>query len=396
MDKRKLFYTLAGLGGVAAWLIFILACTGWPAWSPDGGKVLFILSSPDPKSKDSVVALYDRVAGSATALYSYRTSTHDMTPIAQFSRDGRQAILVLNRNDDQPSEVLSLPLNGQKPILHVVLPGTKEVLLAPFPEIGGELFMGSDSVTRMNLTTGDLKTRKLSEGDGILLKQAGDRVLYTVFEIQRPGHTDKGMQFGELNRDDLSLKPAFEFWEADQEKLGIGDFNGFTLVPEPGGAHMLAAAKAGDRPVLLLLGGNGMDRIIRPEFPAGCRIVSLAWSADGRTIYAALLVPGADKNEQDLVIAETPPGGGPLKIDPVLTIAKTKKATDASESAMSLSLSPDGKTLAISTGLLPPDALKSERDRALFLIDLADPARRVTRISAPALPRAAAMKGAKE
>jgi len=36
--------------------------------------------------------------------------------------------------------------------------------------------------------------------------------LYVVFEIQRPGRADKGMQFGELNRDDLSLKPSFEFW----------------------------------------------------------------------------------------------------------------------------------------------------------------------------------------
>ena len=393
MDKKKLLYALAGMGGVAAWLIFILACTGWPAWSPDGSKVLFILSNADPKSRDRAVALYDRGSGSATALYSYRTTTHDVSLMAQFSRDGRQAIFVLSRNDDQPSEVLSLPLNGQKPALHVVLPGTKEVLLAPFPEIGGELFMGSDSVTRMNLTTGDLKARKLSEGDGILLKQAGDRVLYVLFEIQRPDHAGKGMQFGELNRDDLSLKPGFEFWESDQEKLGIGDLNGFTLVPEAGGAHLLAAAKAGDRPVLLLFGRNGVDRIIRPDFPAGCRIFSLAWSADGGTIYAALLVPGADKNDQDIVIAETPAGGGPLKMDSVLTIAK--KMSDASESAMSLSLSPDGKTLAISTGLVPSDSLKSERDRALFLIDLSDLARKVTRVPAPAFPKAA-IKAAKE
>lgn len=395
MDKRKLLYALAGMGGVAAWLVFILACTGWPAWSPDGSKVLFILSGPDPKSKDSAVALYDRATGSATALYSYRTSAHDMTPMAQFSRDGKQAILVLNRNDNQPSEVLSLPLNGQKPILHVVLPGTKEVMLAPFPEVGGELFMGSDSVIRLNLTTGDLQIRKIEEGDGLLLKAAGDRVLYIAFEIRRPGRADKGMQFGELNRDDLSLKPAFEFWDADQEKLGIGDFNGLTLVPEPGGTHMLATAKAGDRPVLLLFGASGLDRIIRPEFPAGCKIASLAWSADGRTIYAALLVPKADKNEQDLVVAEIPSGGGPLKTDSVLTLAKTKKPNDASEFAMSLSLAPDGKTLAISTGYVPPDSLKSEQDRALFLIDLTDQARKVIRIPAPALPKAA-MKAAKE
>jgi hypothetical protein len=142
-----------------------------------------------------------------------------------------------------------------------------------------------------------------------------------------------------------------------------------------------------------LFGGKGVDRIIRPDFPAGCRIFSLAWSADGGTIYAALVTPGADKNDQNLVIAETPVGGGPLKMDSLLTIAR--KMTDATESAMSLSLSPDGKTLAISTGLVPPDSLKSEQDRALFLIDLTDPARKVTRVPAPALPKAA-MKAAKE
>jgi len=396
MDKKKLLYALAGLGGVAAWLVFILACTGWPARSPDGSKVLFILSSPDPKSKDSAVALYDRGTGSATTLYSYRTSTHDMTPMAQFSRDGRQAILVLNRSDDQPAEVLSLPLDGRKPVLHVALPGTKGVMLAPFPEIGGELYMGSDFIYRMNLATGDLKIKKLTEGEGILLMGDGDPVWYAVFEIERPGHEDKGMQFGRLNRDDLSLKPYFEFWDADQQKLGIEGFNGVTLTPEPGGAHLLVAAYVDHKPVLVLFGKIGVDRIIKPEFPTDCRIASLAWSADGKAIYAALLAPGANKAEQNLVIAETSPGGGQVRLDAVLTMAKTKDLVDTAESAMGLSLSPDGRTLAISTGLLPPDSLKSEQDRALFLIDLTDPARKVTRIAAPALPKVAVTRAAKE
>jgi hypothetical protein len=264
-------------------------------------------------------------------------------------------------------------------------------MLSPFPEIGGELFLGSDFIYRLNLATGDLKSRKLAEGEGILLMGQGNPLWYAIFEIERPGRQDKGMQFGELNRDDLSLKPYFEFWEADEKKQGIDGFNGLTLTPEPDGAHLLVGASVNNKPVLVLFGKTGVERIIKPEFPADCRIASLAWAPDGKTIYAALITPGPGRNEQSLVIAEALPAGGPVRLDPVLTMAKTKEFVDSSETAMSLSSSPDGKTLAISTGLIQADSLRSEQDRALFLIDLADSARKVTRIPVPGLPGAQAV-----
>jgi len=46
-----------------------------------------------------------------------------------------------------------------------------------------------------------------------------------------------------------------------------------------------------------------------------------------------------------------------------------------------IALSPDGKTIAASTGLL--DDFENEADRALWLVDLSTPERKTTRVTVP-------------
>ncbi|MBZ5525332.1 MAG: hypothetical protein LAP21_24155 [Acidobacteriia bacterium] len=385
MEKKKLLYALAGLGGVAAWLLFILACSGWPAWSPDGGKVLFPYAEPD--SREAGIALHDRAAGSVTSLFHFQAadSGNGMIPFAQFTRDGKRAVVVMEWDRGRSAEALVLPVGGSAPAEHFLLPESNEISLPPYPEVGGNLFLGFNYIARLNLRTGAVETKKLSEGKGIHLIPGGDRIWFMVYDIDRPGREGSGMQFGELNPTDLSLKPFFDFWEPDQQKHGITDLNVYALTSEPGGEKLLASARAEDKSVLVVFGKAGVERIIQPVFPVeGCQMFGVAWSADRKTVYAATVVPGKEKDRQDLALAEIPLSGGTVKLNVVAHLIRLKDPDNLPGIYLHVSLSPDGHTLATSTGYIPGQHLVSRDDRGLFLVDLTDPARKVSRIAVPA------------
>lgn len=385
MEKKKLLYALAGLGGVAAWLLFLLACSGWPAWSPDGAKALFPYVQPG--SKEAGIALYDRPSGTVKSFFRFQTadSGDNTMPFAQFSRDGKKAVVTMEWDHGRSAEALVMSVTGAAPVEHYILPASKEISLPPYPEVGGSLYMGFNYIARLNLHTGAVETRKLVEGEGIHLIPAGDRILFLVYDINRPGREDKGMQVGELNPADLTLKPFFEFWESDQQKRGITELNAYSLVPEPGGPRLLTSGKVGEKAVLLLFGKSGLEQTIEPAFPVeGCRIFGVAWSADRKTAYAATSVPGKETSRTDLALAEIPLAGGPVRLTTMAHLNRSAKASDLPGIYLQVSLSPDGHTSATTTGFVPPEYLAAPEDRGLFLVNLADPARKVTRLAPPA------------
>jgi hypothetical protein len=290
---------------------------------------------------------------------------------------------------DRPPELLLLPMGGQAPARQFALPETRQISLAPYPEVGGDLFMGFDYIARLDLKTGEVTTKKLSEGSGIHLIPAGDRIWFMVYDIEREGREGKGMKFGELDRGDLGLKPFFEFWESDEHKLGITDFNAYSLTVEPGGTRLLTSAHVEGKPALLLFGKSGLEQIIKPEFPVeGCQVASVAWSADRKTIYAATLVPAKQNGRQDVAIAEIPVGGGPVRLTAMAHLARERDRDNSPEIYLRVSLAPNGRTLAVTTGFLPSDWVINKEDRALYLMDLTDPARKITRFPIPTPPAA--------
>jgi len=66
MSQRSWLYPFLGIAGLAAWLLFILACTGWPSWSPDGSRIL--APYVDTAKKQNGIALYDLKAHSARSI----------------------------------------------------------------------------------------------------------------------------------------------------------------------------------------------------------------------------------------------------------------------------------------------------------------------------------------
>ena len=168
-------------------------------------------------------------------------------------------------------------------------------------------------------------------------------------------------------------------------KRDISDLDAYAFVPEPGGARVITAALAGGKAAVLVFGASGLENIVHPEMPAGCRLTSLAWSVDRKFLYADALCPSAEKSHRQIEFAEIPLQGGPVRMTPVAQLIASGSENEY-DSFLRVSLSPDGRMLATSTGSLPGKALRNNADRGLYLVDLTDPNRKVTRAGIPKIP----------
>ncbi len=157
-------------------------------------------------------------------------------------------------------------------------------------------------------------------------RQRGGRIWYIVYGIKRDGN--EGMQVGELNRNDLSLKALFEFLDSAKKLRGSDDFS-MTLVPQPGGALLATSGQMGDHPVLLIFSRGGLERALKPEFPnRGFNLGFVAWAPDGKVIYAAAVSPAKEKDGSEFSVAGIPVNGGPVRL---ISIAHLTKSVDAGE-----------------------------------------------------------------
>ena len=385
MRRRKLLYLLASVSGLVGWLLFILACTGWPAWSPDSRKVLFPYFNPD--SKDAGIALYDHAAGTVTPVFHEVTAeSNPALAFSQFSQDGKQIIVALvSDHEGMPDEVLLLPAEGNKSVRRLVLPESKQFCFPPFPQYGNDLFLGLSYVARLNLKTGAIETKELSGGKGIHLIPDGERVWYVMYDLEGR-EDDNGFQIGELSRNDLNLKSLFEVWDSDMHSRGITHLNILGLTPLPGGSGLVTSARVGDDAALVFFNRAGLDRVVKPQLPGkGYRLGKLAWSADRKTIYTTAIASGKKEGEADFSVAEIPVNGGPVRLTWIARLILSPPPDNDPENFdlfLQVSLSPDGHTLATSTGFLDQKKLAKE-DRALYLIDLRDNGRKVTKQPSP-------------
>src|ERR1700675_2596706 len=122
MSQRNWLHPFLGIAGLAAWLLFILACTGWPSWSPDGSRIL----APyfDSANKQSGIALYDLKARSARSIFAHPAGDEkNPAPVyAQWESDGQRAI-VLWPDEGETLQVTLLPLDSRQPARHFFLGG---------------------------------------------------------------------------------------------------------------------------------------------------------------------------------------------------------------------------------------------------------------------------------
>ncbi len=390
MKTRDAALTLFGLLCLAA---YILACR--PAFSPDGSRILF--STWDKETQRSSVVLFDRrTQRPETILVS-----KGLFPSAQWTADGKEAILAWaeeGKTDQTLVQVMILPLGRGNPtqILVFALPAEKDLgtTLAYFPPPveGGNLFLGGETlVYRLNLETGEIKKEDYGQvWKGFLLTGQSNQVYYLAGLKGDAGD----FEIGRIDRDSLAKAPILRI-----EKKDVGEISPFLSISRDGSRIAIVSKKPpepqqGNLERVLIFRGSRLETTI----PVGSERDPIAlgnteWSSDGATTYAAFFKRREAERDCLVGVLELPVSGAGLREIPLLHLnsqGACSRTADTLETvldpAFQIALSPDGKTIAATSANL--DSVKEE-DRALYLVDLATPDRKVTKIpiSPPQTPK---------
>lgn len=389
MSKKSWLHPLLGVAGLAAWLLFILACTGWPSWNPEGTRVL----APyfDPVAQQAGIALYDLKARTARPLFAQPAGEEkDPNPAyAQWENDGQRAIVIAIASDS--FQVTLLPLDSSQPARHFVLGDRSgDLPILPFPQLGKVLYVGGKRLSALNLETGAQTDQPLEEKQEAYLSTDGRRILY-VRELQAGGY-----EFGAVDSADLGLHPLFKVSSEELSARGLPGAELYPLVaPEPHGSRIAVRVKGKTRDAIALLGPSGLESVLQRDFGVpGARIGLPQWAPGGKLLYLPVVAETAPRQGQ-FWVAEVPIDGGPVRMTKIAPFHAPSDWEDRFSLTLQLSLSPDGSTLATTTATLGKSMLAAEAGSALYLLDLRDPARAVTRIPAPLVPSPAAAKETK-
>ncbi len=389
MKERNGLKVMLGIVGLLAWMAYILACRA--SWSPDGSKVLFPYYNSE--ADEAGVALYDRNTGETRSIFvEADVDGLDQTKlVAQWEHDGSRAILSLRGGDSL--KVLLLPVRSEKPAQEFTLPEPlDDVLVLPFPEVAGNLYIGTEYLARLNLETGETEIRELEEGREVVLTGHRGRIFYLRPVLEQEERSEENrpeaasFEIGVLDPESLTFQPLFELREGQLEANSIEEIIPF-LAFEPHGSRIAIVGKGKERDAILVCTKAGLQKVVAPELPVEqYRLGNLQWSPDGKTIYAAVLTPTKEKGVEQYSVGEIPADGGPTQLVP---IARGHSNTLDTPIILQIALSPDGTTIATSTGYLGEKFIDRE-DRALYLVDVQDPGRKVTKIPLPPPQKAGA------
>lgn len=389
MSERPGLHTALGAIGLLAWLLFILGCTGWPSWSPDGAKVL----APyfDPVAQQDGIALYNLKTHTARSIFVRPHSDNEFLA-AQWESDGKRANVI--GEGDSNLQVTLLPVGSGRPARNFLL--TKDAgSLPPLPEMGGVFYVGgTNQISRLNLRTGEALSNPLSPVNPqtgktvetkvedevrVSLHTDGSRLLY-----DRQKEAKDPLEVGTLDPGDLSLHPLFKVTKADLEARGVqGEAMGGFVAPEPRGSHIAVLVRSESEDSILLCSQSGLQTILKPDFSVkDARIGLPQWAPGGKTLYlpvAAEVEPGKGQ----YWVAEVPMDGGRVRMTKIARFKAGSDWADEVHLALQVSLSPDGFTLATTTAGLSENYIAPETKCALYLVNLRDPKRTVTSIPAP-------------
>lgn len=385
--------------GMVAWMIFILACVGGPAWSPDGSQILFAYR--DVENSRTAVALYDRVTRTTTTIFAQPAAKEGQLALQpQWQKDGTRAFIAMYQynagSSDTFCELISIPVKSNMPLQAYAL-GITEGCLAvlPLPELDGKVYFGGDDLRWVDLTTGEIEHRTIQDKVGSLSEHDGQlfylrKISRSVGNAEDKKPAEDGMEFGRIDLKDFTLKPSFSLWESETTALGVKEDLSPVFWETNGSRMAMIGPTDNSDKILLLEEGKGIARALVPDLGVKAyRLGNLVWSHDGKTMYASAITKGERENSYDYWLAEIPVAGTPGRLTKIAPIRAEMNMSDDEFTSqfrvsMQVSLSPDGTWIAAAPAVLAKDTL-AERDRALFLIDVRDPARPVTRIPIPDL-----------
>ena len=372
MKRRTTLHVLLvciGLGGLMA---YIIACRA--AWSPDGSKVLFSYFSPE--TKEAGVALYDMTTKQVRSVFVIAPvgDAEDALLTAQWERNGKRAIIRWPVTKQSPDhlKLLLLPIGSDKQTRLITLQIEDDggTLALPAPEVDGNLFIGGKDIVRINLEKTEGERRKLEKGGEILFAGHKDSVYYAR-------ERDSVWDIGSLDTETVALTPFFQV-----QSEAVGELFPF-MAFDPKAPRFAMAAEKGEECTLVLCNRTGIQKSVKVLFPAEkYRLGNLQWSVDGTTMYAALARADREKKTITLALGEIALDTGNTRVVPITTVPGDK-LDGPWRAFFQVSLSPDGKTIAAAPtffGDKPADL----KERALYLVDMSDPARPITKVPAPA------------
>jgi hypothetical protein len=381
VSARNFALSVLAVAGVAA---YVLACT---SFSPDDSKLL--IPAFDPKTGDVGVSIYDRETRQVSPVFvPSRLRAPDgkereailLRP--QWMPDGKRILVVwpgYSDNDDDVLNVAVVPLGLPGTVRLLAIPGMKEAqarLLLPFAVAKNCLFVSANSnlIVRLNLDTGETATHALKGKEISLFPSPQDEGIYYFAEAgTQPDRAD----LGKLDPDTFAQTPI---WQVDSKETQEG--GAFAISPSDGRLAMVR--KLDGKPVLKIWKGKDLEKTLplgfkeeRVYFGSG------AFSAQRDLFYAAYASEKQGSRETENGLVEIPLGGGPVRRVPLIRGNEGDPKEDALK--FQLSLSHDGKTAALCSTYLAveTDDKFKPADCALFLVDLSDPERRVTKTLLP-------------
>ncbi|MFH1921288.1 MAG: hypothetical protein ABIP48_15585 [Planctomycetota bacterium] len=381
MKRNRWLNVVLSVAGVGALLAYVVACR--PSWSPDGTKLLFPCGQGDVTG----IVLLDKTTGESRLIFQVPKG---YVAWCQWDRKGEYAIVacaVVGVGESDELQVHLVPVDPKKPHRSFEIDSAEGTPGLPFPEVNGCLFLGGKSLVRLDLKTGQVERRELDdeedEGeddedeaeDGeeeeeaeILLVSQGDRIYYCTKD-------EEDYEIGTVDPKDLSLKPLAELSRKD-----VGEIVPLMGVARDGSAVAVGSKKEGQNH-LHVIRADGFRKSLPLELPNETyQLGNLEWSADGKTIYAALAKAEKDPDLIGLGVAEITVASGKVRQIPVLEEPGGDGGPDSGIWILDfqIALSPDGKTIAAAPGYL--EESQDEKKRAVYLVDLTRPGRDVTRM----------------
>ncbi len=404
LQSPRWLHIILMIVAIAAWMIFILACVGGPAWSPDGSQLLFAYR--DVENSRNSVALYDRKTGQVRTIFSQPTEKSDKLGIEpEWQNDGTRALLTLYQHldsGDGTCELLSIPVKSKLPLQAYGI-GSAEGCIGPHAQLGNKIYFGGNRLRWIDLVTGEIGNRSFGE-DAVLVAPRGSQLSY-IRDLSRPTNkgegepqTETGWEFGHMDAADPALNPDFTLWLTERIAQGMKSDDPPTVYWDREGSRMAMIANGGDSDRILLFDGDkGYQRTLVPDLGVdNLRLGNLVWSEDGNTLYASAFIKTASKEVMEYSLAEIPLAGTRGRLTKLASVRDVDDGDFAAFLAMSMhvSLSPDGNLIAATPAVLDKKSIDA-RDRALFLINLRSPARPAQRIPIRVSPPNSVTHGAK-
>jgi hypothetical protein len=386
MRKPMVWNSTAALAGLGALLVYILACT---SFSPDDSKVLYV--TVNPQSGLTAVAVYDRKTAKSELLFE--PSTRDVAGSGaakpalmrpQWLDGGHDFLvnwMVGADNDTEPLNLAVVPFDRRGPTRTIVLTNLEKggwgVRLAywPTPVVGSNVFLSGEtnSLIRLNLITGEMRVQTNQQ---ILIpfpSPDNDRLFYLGGARDSNGPAE----FGLLNPETFARTPLFQFKDdiALDSVVLSRDAKKFAYQLDnesPPIIHLLETGQPARTVSLASLGEKTAINIRQ-------------FSSKGDILYGSFN-SFTDRDHETYGLVEIPLDGSAIRKTTLISDSEIEDKKNLT--VFQIDLSHDGKTVAVeSLWMAYGDKPIKAEDCALFLVDLGDPQRKVTKVPIPLPPK---------